>query len=319
MALDNNLGWLPDLEKMHDEAMLAMTLADGALPCSTPPAFAIPATLDPDWFIQAVQGVWPFCHAFMRCGIFRVLYWLTTKGQQIDVSEYYAAITDMMMDGDASQASGASIAGSLRASIKYGEAGEKTLPYPNSNVPSNMSIDAFYRKNYSSKLPTVAVEDAKQRHIKSIVPNIRTYKDLDNALVSGRTAVGFGMDWYTGWDQLKDIDTLNYVPSGRFRGGHALMFFGWRTINGVRYPLMHNSHEGWGKRRRIAIHPNVVQTILQNSKYGALAVTNIDVAEKEVKAQPWDWLNDIANFKAKPIDPFNPSDRKEFNDEEQQA
>ena len=303
------LGWSPDLESQHSSDIAALSLADGSLPCSSLAPSDTPLNLDPSWFIQKNQGCWPFCHAHMRNGIVRLLYWLTTKGKQEEFSRYYAAITDLRMDGNDSEPAGASIGGSLKASIKYGEALEAEMPYPplwpNPPVNGPDATDAWCRRNYTNKLPESATQDSMSRHIQSIVPNIRTYKDLDAALTSGRTAVGFGMNWTTGWAGVRSVDTVKYFPSGRVLGGHALLFFGWRTILGRRYPIMHNSHDGWGINRRAAIAPEVCDQILSQSQFGAFAVTNIAIEEKDAaQAQPWDWLT-VETLKAKPIDPFS--------------
>lgn len=300
--LINALGWRHDIEDRVD--LEGLILAEGRVPCSTPAESTIPDNLDLEWFIQAVQGVWPFCHAFMRVGIFRILYWLATKGKVIDISEYYAAITDMKEDGDDSRPSGASIGGSLKASINFGEVLETLMPFPPLYPSGNVSnYDAWCQQHYSNKISEAVKEDAKLRGIKSIVPGIRSYNDLDRALVSGRTVVGLGMDWTSGWDAVKGVDKVIHLPSGRYRGGHALMVFGWKKIEGRRWPILHNSHESWGVRRRAAVSPETWNDILQRSRYGAYAVTNIALDEPEPTHQPWDWLT-VDSLKSGIINPF---------------
>lgn len=297
MATQNDpgpaLGWIPENEEQHAEELVNIALAYGALPCSLPAESAIPADMIPDWFLQRVQGSWGFCHAFMRTGIVRALYWLSTKGQTVDFSPYFAAITDLRMDGNDTVPGGASIGGSLRGSIKYGEALETLLPYPADNA------------RYSNKIPANVMEDASHRHIKSIVPGIRSYAALDAAQVSGHTAIGFGMNWYTGEDAIRGVDTIKTNPAtGRLRGGHALMFFGWKTIAGERWPLLHNSHLGWGEtnKRRAFVNPKVVDAWLKNSQFGAFGVTNLDIGEI-VQNEPWDWVT-ASSFKSGNVDPF---------------
>lgn len=294
---DYSYGWNPDLESQHDAEIAKVSTGFGVLNCAAPAAEAIPLNLEIDWFTQDDQGAWPFCHAHMRAGIEEVLYWLTTKGKVKQASRLYDAITDMRMDGNDSSPEGASIGGSLRAAIKDGWCEETILPYPPLYPQDGIG------RHYSNKIPETATEDSKHRHIKSIVPGIRTYKDVDAALVSGRTAVGFGMNWLSGWGQIRGVGTVNSTPSGRNLGGHALFFFGWRTISGLRYPILHNSHNGWGIKRRAAIHPHVVDDILAHSQFGAFAVTNIEIDDPIPQPQPWDWLTS-GNFQSGPVDPF---------------
>lgn len=309
--MDNNqfgLGWKPELEGLHAEAIAANALSTGSLLCSLSES-EIPANLDPTWFVQKNQGCWPFCHAHMREGIVKVLYWLSTKGQVQDFSRYYAAITDMRMDGNDSQPEGASIGGSLNASIKYGEPLESLMPYPPlqpDNPGPGFNYDRWCAQHYSNKIAEGVQEDANQRHIKSLVPGIRSYSQLMNALTSGRTAIGIGITWTSGWAQIRGVDVVHHLPSGRILGGHALFLFGWRTIGGEKYPLMHNSHDGWGINRRAALSPSCIDDMLNRNGFGCIAATNIELTEKVPQAQPWDWITPDS-FESKPIDPWSGS------------
>jgi len=301
MDSDLAFGWKPELEDKHDLSDISLA----TLPCSLPAESDIPKDMNPTWFTQDNQGVWPFCHAHMRTGIVECLYWLATKGQTQNFSRYYAAITDMKMDGDDSQPEGASIGGSLKASIKYGEAVESLMPYPplQPNPPTN-NINRWCQQHYSNKIADTVSQDATHRGIESIIPNLRTYKDVDNALVSGRTAVGFGLYWTTGWASFRGKSVVESGVGGQVLGGHAVFFFGWETHNNVRYPILHNSHLGWGTNMRIAVAPSIVDSILRNSPFGAFAVTNIKKDDPTPISQPWDWLTPEA-FKDKPVNPFN--------------
>jgi hypothetical protein len=177
------------------------------------------------------------------------------------------------------------------------------MAYPPSAPAGYQNINAWCQQHYSNQISETVSEDAKKRHLKSIVPNIRSYDALDRALVSGRTAIGFGIDWNSGWAGLRGVDKCSTFPSGRFFGGHALMFFGWRTFGGERWPLMHNSHEGWGQKRRVAIAPRTVDWMLKNSRYGAVAATDVELNEPIPEARDWDWVT-ADNFRSKPVNPF---------------
>lgn len=287
MVLENFLGWAPDNEAQHSLALAA--LAPTAI-CSAPDPANIPDNLDlPDWQ-QQLQGYWPFCHAFMRTGAEEVLYWLA-KRDWLEFSHYRAAILNMRTDGNDSSPVGASISGAFRSAIADGAALEKfqLYPplYPPNNVQSSAQIDAWCSSIYKNIVQPLATQDATNRHIKSVTPNIRSYDQLKQLMVTGRYVFGLGMDWTTGMDNIKGVDQYPSLPSGSVRGGHALFVFGWKKVNGDLWPIMHNSQSNlWGVRRRCAFPPRWWDYVLSRGRYGAFGAS--DIAITDTNPQPRD-------------------------------
>lgn len=279
------LGWLEEEEHQHTEHLAPFTVPEFL--CSAPAS--IPDTLDVP-FLQRTQGYTPFCHGFMRRFVEVCLAWLATNGQVYNFSPYYAAVGDMIMDGNASRPVGASIGGSLRASLSFGSAEEQYQSWPAIFNTEN------YARGYNGKLLAPAQDNAKMHHMQSVVPGVRSYDDMDKALSSGACCMGYGLTWTTGFDALRGVTTADHVPGGTVRGGHAQAAFGWITKAGERWYYNHNSHDGWGVRNRIAYSPSMWDKILKNSRYGAFICSNIKLDDaKPIAAPGWDWLAG-ANF-----------------------
>lgn len=287
-----NYGWKEEYEEKHSNDLASICCAQGHVPIASLGEANIPPNMDFEWFTQNDQLGWPFCHAHMRTGMEEILYYLATQGKIQNFSRYYAAITDMRMDGDDSRPEGASIGGSLRSAVKDGAAIETLMPYPPYNP-----------RNYSNKIPANVKEDALSRHIKSLITGIRSYDDVDRLLTSGRGVVGLGFNWTQGWANIRGYDAVKQVPGGRILGGHALFLAGWKTIGNRRCPILHNSHDGWGVKRRAALFPEVVDYLIKTSRYGAFGATTIELGDKDPKPQPWDWVKG-ANFASGQVDPF---------------
>jgi len=251
------------------------------LPCAAPSD--IPKDMTVDWFTQQGQGSWPFCHAHMRTACAEFLYWLATKGKIVQYSRAFAAITDLRMDGNDSRAAGASISGSMRGSNKYGEALETLFPY-------------FPDGRYTNQIPANVTENASKHRIEKIIPNCRSYDQMDAALTTGLFALAIGFTWTTGWDDIRGQQFLEALPGGRVRGGHALAGFGWVTRAGERWYGLHNSHPGWGVNMRAYLAPKLWDNLLRNSPYGANLVSDIKITD-ETTSRDWEWLAD-ANFDA---------------------
>lgn len=283
MILDqfgNPLGWEPDLEEQHSVAIAEMSVPE--LICEAPAN--IPDVIKMDWFTQQSQGQWPFCHAHMRTGCSEALAWMASGGTVFQYSRKFAAITDMRMDGNDRRATGASIGGSMRGATKYGEVDEAVMPYYAGN------------EQYSNAIPQVVLDKATRSTVKTLVPNIRSYDDFDRAMVTGLVVAGIGIDWTTGWANLRGLESIDNYPGGSFLGGHAL-FFGpeWVTRSDGRHYALHNSHLGWGTRMRLLLSPKIIDKICQTSRYGVILASDIDLKDGPVKPRGWDWI-DTANF-----------------------
>ncbi len=274
----NPLGWDPDKEDLHTAALAEFSVP--ALVCDAP--VSIPDTLEIPGYRQDMQGAWPFCHAHMRTMCSEILTWMATKGELRHYSRKFAAITDMRQDGNDRRPAGASIGGSMRAALNYGECLETDFPY------------YVQGENYSNVIPAELLTRAAKTHIRTLVPGIRSFEDFDRAMVTGNVTCGFGIDWTTGWSGLRGVEYLTYMPGGNFLGGHALGFFGWRTRGGERHYAMYNSHPGWGADTRIFVAPAVIDKICRTTRYGLLLASDMNLAEP-VKPRGWDWI-DSANF-----------------------
>lgn len=279
----NPLGWDPDKEAMHTEALAAMSVP--ALICEAPSS--VPDTLDIPGYRQDMQGSWPFCHAHMRTMCSEVLTWMATRGEWRQYSRKFAAITDMRQDGNDSRATGASIGGSMRAAAQYGECLETDFPYYKAG------------ERYSNVIPAEILARAAKSRIRTLVPGIRSFDEFDRAMITGNVVCGFGIDWTSGWAGLRGTEYLTNMPGGSRLGGHALVFFGWRTRGGERYYGMYNSHPGWGVDTRLFVAPAVIDRICRTTQYGLQLASDMNLAEP-VKPRGWDWI-DSANFVPPPF------------------
>lgn len=279
----NLLGWDPDKEELHTEALAQFSAP--ALVCEAPAT--IPETLDFPGYTQDMQGPWPFCHAHMRTMCGEVLTWLATKGERRQYSRKFAAITNMRQDGNDSRPAGASIGGSMRAAVNYGECLESDFPYYTAN------------ERYSNVIPQTVLAQAAKTRIKTLVQNVRSFDDFDRAMVTGNVVCAFGIDWTSGWAGLRGVEYLEKMPRGNFQGGHALVFFGWRTRGGQRYHAMYNSHPGWGIGTKLFVAPSIIDQICRTTRYGLLLASDMDLGEP-VKPRGWDWV-DTATFVPTPF------------------
>lgn len=268
-------GWKPEFECLHDvsritsSARVSVSAAD------------VPDNVDLANWIQDDQLQLPFCHAHMRTGCEEILQQLVT-GDVIQYSRYYAAITDMRQDGDDRYPEGASIKGSMLAAIKTGAALETLMPYLQNE------------RQYSNKIKDVVTANALNHHIKSMTDAIRSYDEMLALLITGRYVIAFGLDWTTDLANLKNVTKCDHTTSGGILGGHAVLSFGWTTVNGSKWPYLHNSHLGWGVRRRVAMCPQWWDRILSRSRFGAFGIS--DIALDDYTPKPRD-----LSFSERPI------------------
>jgi hypothetical protein len=274
----NPLGWDFDKEDRHKAEIAAMSVTE--LKCEAPAS--IPDSLEIPNFLQQGQGSWPFCHSHMRTGCEETLTFLATEGTVLpQYSRKFGAITDMRMDGDDRRATGASIGGSMRAAVKYGAVDEALFPY--------------YRQGegYSNRIPQEILDQAVKSKIKTLVPNVRSFEQFDAAMVTGLVTSGIGIDWTSGWSNLRGVEFVENYPGGGFLGGHALFFFGWKTRGGERWHTLHNSHPGWGKGSTMRIHisPRVIDRICKTSRYGVIMASDMELQNYTPKPRDFSWLD----------------------------
>lgn len=202
-----------------------------------------------------------------------VLCLLGTK-KQMQFSRYYAAITDMRMDGDDSRPTGASISGSLRSAIKDGACLDVLQPY------------LADTDRYSNSIPALALADSKQHHVKSLTTQIRSYDQWKSLALTGRYVLGFGLDWTEGLASLRGVrQYANQSLGGSVLGGHAVASTPrWITVNGDKWFPLDNSHDGWGVDMKCFMPPKWWDRILSTSRFGAWASS--DIAIDDLAPQP---------------------------------
>lgn len=268
--MDLDFGWEPELEVQH---FSAVTSLEAAAVCQS--AGTVPAKFDFTW-VQRGQRRRPFCHAHMSGGMAEVLCLLSTA-KQVQFSRYYSAITDMRMDGNDSRPAGASIGGSLRARIKFGDCLDRLKPYLSDN------------EQYSNKISDVCTDDATHHHIKSLTSQIRSYDQWKALAITGRYVLGFGLDWTEGLAALKGVGQYCNQPlGGQVLGGHAVMSTPrWITVNGDLWFPLDNSHDGWGMQMKCYMPPKFWDRILSGSRFGAWASS--DIALDDMAPQPIDF------------------------------
>lgn len=263
-------GWEPKQEHQHNSAVASF---QAKAVCDVPSS--VPDTFDFVWK-QRNQRRRPFCHAHMRGCVEEVLCLLATK-QSLQFSRYYAAITDLRMDGDDRHAAGASISGSLRSAIHDGACLDSIKPY--------IADDAQYSPNISD----LAVADATHRHVKSLTSQIRSYDQWKALALTGRYVLGFGLDWTEGLAALRGI--RQYAGSslgGAILGGHAVASTPrWITVKGDKWFPIDNSHDGWGVDMKCFMPPKWWDRILSTSRFGGWASS--DIAIDDMAPQPIDF------------------------------
>lgn len=269
-----NLGWAPEHEPKHTHRLSDFTpIAMCAAPATIPDIHEL------NW-VQDEQGPTLFCHSHMSTGMLECLDLLAQGdgGKVRNFSRYFSAIMNMRQDGDDSQMAGASISGSILVATEIGSPLEDLMPwiwYDDQNHP------------YSNRIPAVALAGAMHHKLKSLIPNIRSYEEMDKWAVTGRAVMGFGMDWTTGMDSLRGVKFCSRTPPGSYRGGHALTSsLSWITRAGERWYALDNSHLGWGdgESRRCYMSPGWWDHELAVSRFGAQIATDIEV--DDINPQP---------------------------------
>lgn len=269
-------GWKPEFEDRHDVTAITSDARCSASDAPIPEEYDIPS------WVQDDQRARPFCHAHMRTGAEELLAFLAT-GDLISYSRYFAAITNMRMDGDDRFEEGASIKGSCLSAIKDGACLESLKPYLKDN------------ERYSNRIDPEVVKNAKLHHIKSMTKSIRSYDEMDSLMITGRYVIAFGLDWTQELAAIRGVDVHDAAP-GRsgILGGHAVLAFGWTTRKGSRYHKLHNSHDGFGVKRRVAMSPKWWDVTLKNSRFGAFGLSDIALDDFTPVPRP-------LSFKKKPI------------------
>lgn len=211
------------------------------------------------------------CSGQARTSCNEIAYHRETKGGIIQLNRMFAYRTGQMIDGLSGDV-GATITGSAKGSMKYGECLESIWPYVN---------------RYQSKLPQACFTDAAKRKLR-MYKALRSYDDVLRWLVHGIGGVQIGIDWNSSMDNYdKNGLILKYSQGG---GGHALCLGDWNTDYkddaGNPFIEMFNSWgKTWGVNGSAFIHPKIVDYWCKNET----VVGYSDMDGDEIKPRSYDW------------------------------
>jgi len=229
-------------------------------------AFTAPEQIDPrGWLTIRNQGAPPpgegSCagHA-MACGC-RVLNWIGTQGDEIDLSPQFAYRVGQMCAGIRGDR-GCTISGVIQGGIKYGVLLEELLPYSGS-----YDLEPT-RENFDS---------AHDHLLKNFTP-LYSYDDVFQWLASGVGVVIVGIQWTESMARHKGPEPIEEM-SGRVVGGHAQCWPGYTRRKGSKdrkYIVDINSWgEEWGDRGTAEFSPDVVDQICADKSCEVIGVSDL--------------------------------------------
>lgn len=193
-------GWRSDLEV---PGLLKAT----ALKAFRAPS-SVPDLIDPTtWLKIEDQQQTSSCVGHAGSSAAEVVYWFATKGQEIQLSRWWAYITAQRIDGLEGRDQGAMISGVVQALEKSGICLEELCKFTG---------------QYFSKLPAEAAPDAETRQVMKHV-QIESSQAAVDWIGGGMGAVIVGVPC---GDKMMNVkDTLDTVDEGG--GGHALAVVGY--------------------------------------------------------------------------------------------
>ena len=253
------LGWNPDLEAQHAAALTALHQPLCAL------SAAIPDVIDPRSTIHCNnQGPFNSCEGNSRAKCLEYCNWVIS-GTWTKLSARFSYLTTKIVDGTLNGPdAGASIAGGVLASTKYGECTEERLPYWNWSAG----------EQYSNGIPPSATEMGLAHRLRSSTP-LRSYDEGIAFLGGGVGAITFGITWTT---DLRDCTGVITAVRGTALGGHAVAILGYIPRGGERWPLLYNSHsKSWGDNGTALVAPRLFDDWCRNSPYGVYGVSDLPV------------------------------------------
>lgn len=262
------LGWNPDNESRHDDAMKALwqpvcAVADSEIADAIDYGNAIPVknqlhfnSCDGNATATALQG-----DEFL------------TYGKSVELSARASYIFARLMDGtnDGPDA-GASIQGGAIGAKEYGAVSERDFPYYQ------------YGDRFDPSMPADILQLAGNHRIRSACP-LRNYDEWLRFVGTrqGTTIIGI---WWT--DALANYRGEGPVINDRGRrvGGHALAAFEYIDVNGVKYPVVRNSHApDWGRKGRMWVAPDIFDRWLTYAPFGAMGVSGLPRFSKRSKPE----------------------------------
>lgn len=211
------------------------------------------------------------CAGQSRTSACEIAYFRETKGGIIQFNRMFAYRTGQMIDGITGDR-GATIYGSVKGSVKYGECLESLWPYIN---------------RYQSKVPQECFKQAESRKLKTYKA-LRSYDDVLRWLVHGIGGVQIGIDWNSSMDNYDKNGLITKYSQGG--GGHALCLGDWNKNylddNGNPFIEMFNSWgKSWGVNGNAYIHPKVIDYWC---KYETV-VGYSDMDGEDIKPRTYDW------------------------------
>lgn len=253
----NGLGWRPELEERHRAEFAGMVK----------PMFVgsatIPDDVDPSVIPCNDQGPFNSCEGNARSKVAEYCSWIKT-GRFTPLSARYSYLTTKLQDGTIGEGDqGASITGGAVASQKYGECLAKTLPY----------WDWSRGERFSPTIPPAATNEGADHRLRSAA-EIRSLDEAIQFLGLAQGGILIGINWDS--TLAANTDGVINRAGGRFLGGHAICFLGYRTRAGEKWPKMWNSHSArWGNQGTALVNPRVVDSWIRNSQFGAMGLSDL--------------------------------------------
>lgn len=223
------------------------------------------------WMQTEYQGSQGSCQGHAITSATELLIYRKT-GEKLQLNRQFAYITTQMIDGLRGDV-GSSIAGGVRAGVRYGHCLEDLWPYTGI---------------YDTRIPRRCFEDAEKRKITHGII-LKSYNDCLKFLVYGFGGISIGIDWSQSCYPDSDGKIDSY-QEGDGRSGHALAILDWnaRFTNrqGLPYLGMLNSHgREYGINGWAYLSPKVVDHFCKNH----IVVGVADMDGEELKIQPIRW------------------------------
>jgi len=169
---------------------------------------------------------------------------LKLKGYDVEISRMAAYLLAQKYGGGWTGDNGASIGGAVRASEDFGMPLEATMSYPISRSPAeadrNYSNSVKWLKANWDKVQAEAANYKFQSHT-----DIKGPDEVCDYTGSKMGGIIIGIPW--------DPNSMAASRTGKItkwnasgKSWHAMYFRGFKTFSGVRWPMLCNSHKGWG-------------------------------------------------------------------------
>lgn len=255
-------GWKIENEALHVDAFAKLEQ-----PMCAVSAGEIPETADPFGIIPVNdQGPRNSCTGNATDKVLEFDEWLQT-GNVVNLSARFSYLAARIVDGsNQGPDAGASISGTALATQRMGTVLEQDFPYWKNG------------ERFDPTIPDALLQRAKDHRVRSAT-RIASVAQMIDFIGSGQGGVVFGVVWT---DTLANFSGGGILARDRGNavGGHAICCIGYKTVGGVKYPRMWNSHsERWGDRGTALVDPDLFERWLQ-SQYGAWGLTGLTAFTK---------------------------------------